>query len=150
MSLIYKEIVSPTKLGTLERDGDEGVVRIFISDLNKLSRRNGFVRLTSYNNNNEKLGSLVRVVRGVPQELRCNMKENSICVGYDDRVELGIKKIESDFYITVDSVNDYSGIFPFLWCHRSPTTRMEVRLSILLFVLGLIIGLVPGFLLSAF
>ena len=144
MPLKYLSIVSPTRLGTLERDGVEGVVRIPISDLKYQSRRNSFVSIIASDSSGKELGRLVRIVRGIPPELTPNAPVGSIAIDYDDRVALGIGSLSADYIIEIKFRNAIYGALPYLWNHRSPTTRAEARVSLVLFLLGILVGILPG------
>ena len=137
------EIRSLTGVRTFNTDNDVGVVRVSPDYLSKASlKRNALVRISSFDEDNKKSNSIVRIVR--PTSGKGTLKGNAIALQYDDRLELGITKVGETHTLEIKQVNDWWGLPCFLLGHASPLVRREAVFSVALMILGVVIGLVAG------
>jgi hypothetical protein len=127
-------------IGMVGTDFDAGVVRVSRAFLRKNAKPNALIRISTVDQDGRKKSSIVRIVRAAA------LHPNEIALQYDDRVELGIKKVGTIHMLQIEPVNQWLGLPVFLLGHPSPIVRMNTIFAIALMIVGALVGFIAGLL----
>ena len=95
------EVKSLEEIETINQDFDVGVIRVAGWHLKDLGSRNALV-LISTNENGRGAKSLIRIVRANTGRLALN--KDQIALQYDDRLALGIEKLDERRTLSIEPV----------------------------------------------